>query len=81
MKTTRQFINETAETYTKLLMFILRSSDAEIDATLDRDALEHIHGVAKRVLFEGQKLVGDEWTPAEKFQALERLLKEKPDGN
>ncbi len=75
--TTRQFINETAETYTKLLIFILRSSDEEIDATLDRDALEHIHGVAKRVLYEGQKLVGDGWRPGDKFPALERLLKEK----
>jgi len=58
-KTTRQFINETAEIYTKLLMFIIGSSDSEIDATLDHDALEHIHGVAKRVLVEGQKLVGE----------------------
>lgn len=55
MKTTRQLINETAETYTKLLVFITGSSDEEIDATLDRDALEHIHGVAKRVLREGQE--------------------------
>ncbi len=55
--TTRQLINETAETYTKLLMFIMRFSDEHIDDTLDRDALEHIHGVAKRVLFEGQQSV------------------------
>ena len=74
MKTTRQLINETAETYTKLLMFIMGSSDAEVDATLDRDAIEHIHGVARRVLYEGQKLVGGAgWKPGEKFQVLGRL--------
>ena len=57
MKTTRQLINETAETYTKLLMLIMRSSDTEIDATLDRDELWHINEEAKRVLQEGQELV------------------------
>ncbi len=68
--TTRQLINETAETYTKLLMFIMRFSDEHIDDTLDRDALKHIHGVAKRVLFEGQKNV---CTYEDTFQAESRL--------
>ncbi len=54
--TTRQFINETAETYAKLLTLIMRWKDGEIDATLDRDAIEHIHGIAKRVLREGQEV-------------------------
>lgn len=58
--TTRQLINETAETYTKLLMFIMGSSDEEIDADLDREALEHINIVAKRVLREGQEVVQNE---------------------
>jgi hypothetical protein len=80
MKTTRQLINETAGTYTKLLMFVTGSSDVEIDATLDRDELEHIHGVAKRVLHEGQELARKgEWLPGSDYQALNRLLREKPD--
>jgi hypothetical protein len=60
MKTTRQLINETALTYAKLLMFVRGSSDAEIDGMLDRDELEHIHGVAGRVLAEGQAKVRGE---------------------
>jgi hypothetical protein len=81
MLTTRQLINETALTYTKLLMFIQGSTDREIDDLLDKDDLLEARSLADGVLKRGQLGIQVKAWP----QAEDRMHRvhypEKPDEN